>query len=190
MLTFYKALNQFRFLQIRDYFGHPTGRKVEKFSGVNPDTNQLISSDGNDSELEPNDETAISQEDRWQLINELTGNLMLRWEKFAAIQSMKKVRDFASDINDLALKYNYRPLKEMAHKLSQAVDSFDIIEMNQTLKKYPDLVLKMQNNDSNAWLGCYLNQSNYKSYGVKTIQRNTSNRFPTYGNELFKCNLS
>jgi len=122
--------------------------EIKRF--VNPDTNQLISSDGNDGELEPNDETTISQEDRQQLINELTGNLMLRWEKFAAIQSMKKVRDFASDINDLALKYNYRPLKEMAHKLSQAVDSFDIIEMNQTLKKYPDLVLKMQNNDSNA----------------------------------------
>ncbi|MEA1920237.1 MAG: transporter substrate-binding domain-containing protein [Campylobacterota bacterium] len=60
-------------------------------------------------------------------------------ERVSANNNISEIKEFASKIRDLALKYDIAPLDRYASQIFKAVDSFDIALMQELLKQYPQL---------------------------------------------------
>ncbi len=87
-----------------------------------------------------NDAPAESLSVHPQLLSTLETEFMQKWEGFQERQPIEDVKNFGTDLKDLGLEYNLNLLSEYGDRLIIHVDNFDVINMQQSISEFPDLL--------------------------------------------------
>jgi len=57
--------------------------------------------------------------------------------------NITEIQNMASEINELALKYDVEILTQYSSKLYEATDAFDIMKLEELLKEFDSIVKKL-----------------------------------------------
>lgn len=86
----------------------------------------------------------VSQENAKNLLPILEGELHKIWTELSKVMIINKVENFAKQLKSLGEKYKYSSLREYGKILDEYASGFEIDEISNLLKNYPDFIQELK----------------------------------------------
>ncbi len=93
-----------------------------------------------DSETIKYDFSGIEIKTLDEIIDKLEENVNPEWDLLQKRQPLNKVKTFKNTINSIAQEYKIKELEKYSDELNKSLTAFDIIQMRQLLKDYPQIL--------------------------------------------------
>ncbi|MDH4129106.1 MAG: ATP-binding protein [Spirochaetota bacterium] len=114
--------------------------KFLKYSTTKEDIIETI-----DNQLHESDEDLhINIEILSELLKKIESDFINQWKEISLGLDFNKINNFALSVNDLASKYNYKPLINWAEALKSNVLIFDVDSITKTMTKFPEILDKIR----------------------------------------------
>ncbi|MCG8308677.1 MAG: PAS domain S-box protein [Cytophagales bacterium] len=97
-------------------------------------------SDSSDPSLEVLDKEVVSK-----VVKLLEGKHYKKWESSLITSSFAEIEEFAQGMKSIGLEYNLKSLQSFSDVLVMHAKNFDIDNMNDVLKSYPELIAELKN---------------------------------------------
>ncbi|MCB1192849.1 MAG: PAS domain S-box protein [Leptospiraceae bacterium] len=80
----------------------------------------------------------------FQELYKILGELIGDWNEIVDILEIDKIQNFTNRLKSIGQNYSFYPLIEYSNTLEEHLNSFNIEEIQDTIKKYPDIISKIK----------------------------------------------
>lgn len=85
-----------------------------------------------------------TKKDIIEITDKLEDEFLEKWSKFKITQPMNDVQGFATQLKELGNELNVEPIRQYGDQLLNAINNFDIENMQRILKEFPKIIDKLK----------------------------------------------
>ncbi|MCB1191327.1 MAG: PAS domain S-box protein [Leptospiraceae bacterium] len=85
--------------------------------------------------------------DKPKLMEKLKKEMMQTWESISEMMEMSSIEEFANEIKAIGIEHRVSGLQNYAQNLFEFINAFDVIQIENEVKRFPKLVEEIENSE-------------------------------------------
>ena len=95
----------------------------------------------------PNPPMTSNSSDKPKLMEKLKKEMMQTWESISEMMEMSSIEEFANEIKAIGIEHRVSGLQNYAQNLFEFINAFDVIQIENEVKRFPKLVEEIENSE-------------------------------------------